>query len=551
MGFLDVINEPNNFGLESNYENSGVSLNGKISKHGLPPFIQSFFNASFKADNLCYGDLTSFVLTNNTQPFDSLIWNFGDGTTSTDENPFHIFNEEGDYEVSLTVTTGAENHVIVDTITIFGQPDVEPIVELIQCDDDTDGFSSFNLNEVIPDIISNITTETFSFHETVLNAQNKIEPILNTLQYVNETVGSDIIFARVENSNGCFEISQVNLEVATTQIPSTFLKEFYQCDDGNNNTDGVATFDFSSVATEIQELFPVNQQLIINFYLNEEDALSETNSINNISNYENAEYPFTQNIFVRVDNALNNDCLGLGHFITLYVNAIPQINLMTDEVTICKGDSVELIADQGFDSYNWSTGETTRLITVEEAGQYKVTISNTYNNIICSIDKTITVTESEIATVLEIETVDWTHSNNVISVFIEGLGDYEYSLDDIIYQDSNVFSNLYIDEYSIYVRDKNGCGIIKEDVYLLYYPRYFTPNGDGINDTWQLTNAAKESLNMLSIFDRYGKLMTQLNSSNLGWDGTYNGNQMPTSDYWFVLERQNGTTYTGHFTLKR
>jgi gliding motility-associated-like protein len=257
-------------------------------------------------------------------------------------------------------------------------------------------------------------------------------------------------------------------------------------------------------------------------------------------------------IYVRIDSSIDNDCLGLGPYITLNVEPLPQINLMPDQVAICRGGSVELIADQGFDSYNWSTGETTRIITVEQIDEYTVTVSNINNDgLACSTDKTISVIESDIAIITEIKTVDWSQSNNIISVFVEGLGDYEYSLDGFNYQDSNVFSNLNNGEYTVYVRDKSGCGVVNEDVYLIYYPRYFTPNGDGNNEVWQIVNSAREPLNKLYIYDRYGKLITQLRPNDFGWDGTYNGNKLPTSDYWFVLERQNGKTYTGHFTLKR
>jgi gliding motility-associated-like protein len=139
----------------------------------------------------------------------------------------------------------------------------------------------------------------------------------------------------------------------------------------------------------------------------------------------------------------------------------------------------------------------------------------------------------------------------VISVFVSGDGDYEYSLDGINYQDSNEFFNLNIDEYTVCVRDKNGCGITTDDVYLLYYPKFFTPNSDGYHDYWQLINSEKEPQNQIFIYDRYGKLIKQISPSNIGWDGTLNGNPLPTNDYWFTLIRQNGKEYRGHFTLKR
>ena len=85
----------------------------------------------------------------------------------------------------------------------------------------------------------------------------------------------------------------------------------------------------------------------------------------------------------------------------------------------------------------------------------------------------------------------------------------------------------------------------------MYYPKFFTPNNDSYNDYWQLLGSKNEPYNKIYIYDRYGKLLKQLSPTNIGWDGTFNGNILPTSDYWFLLERQNGKQHQGHFTLKR
>ena len=83
------------------------------------------------------------------------------------------------------------------------------------------------------------------------------------------------------------------------------------------------------------------------------------------------------------------------------------------------------------------------------------------------------------------------------------------------------------------------------------YPKYFTPNGDSSNDHWRIKFSENEPNLIVTIFDLYGKLMTQFNSSAIGWDGTYQGNEMPSSDYWFVVKRENGKEFKGHFSLKR
>ena len=208
-------------------------------------------------------------------------------------------------------------------IEVFELPVVAALAELRQCDDDLDGFSVFNLTEVNAELSANHQNETITFYESQTDADNSSSPIANDAAYTNQTVSTDVVWARIENSNGCYRTTQVDLIVSTTQIPDTFTRDFYQCDDGADTTDGIATFDLSSVNAEIEAMFPVGQQLIIAYYRNQADALSEINPIADISNYQNIGYPNMQDVFIRVDSALDNDCLGLGHHISLHVETVP------------------------------------------------------------------------------------------------------------------------------------------------------------------------------------------------------------------------------------
>ena len=83
--------------------------------------------------------------------------------------------------------------------------------------------------------------------------------------------------------------------------------------------------------------------------------------------------------------------------------------------------------------------------------------------------------------------------------------------------------------------------------------KFFTPNQDGINDTWHLLGRNNENMKNaeIFIFNRFGKLITSLSPNGKGWDGTFNGKQMPANDYWYSLKLNNGKTYKGNFTLKR
>ena len=141
--------------------------------------------------------------------------------------------------------------------------------------------------------------------------------------------------------------------------------------------------------------------------------------------------------------------------------------------------------------------------------------------------------------------------NNSIAININSTLAYEYSLNGDQYQRDPVFSNLESGNYTVYVREVGGCGLLIKSISILGYPKFFTPNGDGYNDTWQLTGNGVPKHYRIYIYDRYGKLLFTLNEKSMGWDGTYNGKMMAASDYWFKIELENNEIKSGHFTLKR
>jgi len=121
------------------------------------------------------------------------------------------------------------------------------------------------------------------------------------------------------------------------------------------------------------------------------------------------------------------------------------------------------------------------------------------------------------------------------------------------YQDENVFENVSPGLHTVYIRDKNDCGIVEDNVSVIGFPKFFTPNGDEHNATWQVygINTPNQVNSKIYIFDRYGKLITKLDPQGPGWDGTYNGNNMPSNDYWFYVILQDGREFRSHFALKR
>lgn len=197
--------------------------------------------------------------------------------------------------------------------------------------------------------------------------------------------------------------------------------------------------------------------------------------------------------------------------------------------------------------------ETTPTIQVNQAGTYEVTVTKL--NTGCSDTRTIEVVASNIAT-FNLEQIDATENNSITVTLSEGsLGDYEYALDNRYgpYQNSTVFAPVSPGIHTVYARDKNGCGISKKEIAVLGIMKFFTPNNDGINDRWTLigTSNGYQGNAKLFIFDRYGKLLKTTFGKSVGWDGTYRGKRMPSSDYWYRIVLEDGRTLQGHFTLKR
>lgn len=133
---------------------------------------------------------------------------------------------------------------------------------------------------------------------------------------------------------------------------------------------------------------------------------------------------------------------------------------------------------------------------------------------------------------------------------IGGSGPFSYQLDQGAFQSSNVFQNISAGTHTITVVDE-FCTNLTTTITILDYPKYFTPNGDGFHDTWNIKGVDGA---VIQIFDRYGKLIKQISSNGLGWDGTYNGHLLPSTDYWFTIdytEKEVQTTFKAHFAMKR
>ena len=408
--------------------------------------------------------------------------------------------------------------------------------QLTQCDFEVfpDGLTTFNLNEANNAITNGVANLVTSFY------LNNADAVANTnalsSNYTNIS-NPQVITVRVTNSlTGCYTITQLTLNVTVNPTQVVTLDE---CDD-DGTEDGITTFNLANAGFE-------QSGNTVTYYSSSNDALLEQNQIT-------ASTFATQIVYARIENG--NDCIGL-NVINLIVKPLPNFTL-TQFGLLCLNNvsqPTQLTAQMVnplIHSFLWTpTNETTQSIDVTQNGTYTVTVTN--NATSCSKTLDILVTGSEIATIQDIDIVELSN-NNSVEIIVTGSGDYVYSLDNEDgYQTSNLFENVTMGFHIVYIKDLKGCGVVEKEIAVLGVPQFFTPNGDGINDTWNIKGANDKfySNSIIYIFDRFGKLIKQIKPFGPGWDGKYNGQVLTSNDYWYSIKFDDGRSAKGHFSLKR
>ena len=358
----------------------------------------------------------------------------------------------------------------------------------------------------------------------------------NLLPYSTPLVDGTTYFA-TQTVNGCESVSRfaVTVSLITSLNANNYSQSF--CDDLNDGSEDVLLSDYNT------NLINSTSNITFTYYSSFNGAENQVANLQLNSNYSLSVGSTI--VYVRLDST--NGC---HQIVTLNLQLFQKpIILIDDVMPICQSTNITVNGGSGFNSYTWSTGATTQSISISNPGTYSVTVTKNYGTLICSTTKSFNVVASQVATIGSIDIQDWTDTENVIIVSTTISDNFQYSLDGINYQVSNTFSGLTSGFYTVYVKDE--CGIINEEVVLLNYPKFFTPNNDGRNDYWRIKFSQYEPNLTVTIFDRYGKIMTVLNPNSPGWDGTYNGINVISDDYWFVVKREDGREHRAHFTLKR
>ncbi|MCM5663958.1 T9SS type B sorting domain-containing protein [Galbibacter mesophilus] len=522
------------------------------------PMANSIPNERICNDSGVYTvDLDSFSDKINTEPTNTVTYFENEMDASDDiaplENTLTLNNESKTIYARVTNVNGCFD---ITNFTIASYKSPEAVnATLTQCDLDvansTDGITVFNLNQANSLITSDANTTT-TYYLSVNDRVNNT-PIQNPDKFTGQE--GQVISATVRNSNQCRKDVELTLSVKSTTASLQKMGPYFSCDMDKNDAMVAGSFNIDEIKNRA---YP---NLDVSLFNSREDASLELNEIT-------SEVITTESttLYVRIED--NNQCQDVEE-LRLVVDEIPEIELPKAIPTLCLNNpTVTIAANGGLSSYQWSlikddgTEEVvsnSQVATLTEVGEYILEVEQNYTsfgvNRSCSNSEKFTVNPSNVAKFNSEPIVEDISDNNRITVLVEGEGDYEYSLNDISgpYQDSNEFNDVPKGFVEVYVRDKNGCGVVSKTISVIGYNKFFTPNGDNVNDYWQLAgiNAVTQANSAIYIFDRHGRLIKELDPKGIGWDGTCNGVMLPSTDYWFRVLLEDGREFKGHFSLKR
>lgn len=290
---------------------------------------------------------------------------------------------------------------------------------------------------------------------------------------------------------------------------------------------------------------------------------NEQDKLNSLSLTEPGNYT----IYLRGSSKENAACVKEGQInLTIY----PLLDLPITGGTICRNPQTgevesEAFLDSGLDpsafEVNWffegNLIHTGPNYSASVAGEYtvKTTKLKPEAGAECNYKDTIVKVEHSAVPVIKAIVSEPFENIAIVTIFVEqGFGDYQYQLNGGEFQTGNQFYDVESGTHTVRVKGVTGyCGDATVEVQVLKFPKYFTPNGDGFNDSWTIPDLKDNPEAEIHVFDRYGKLLKVFPPTQ-SWDGLFHGKEMPSDDYWFraVFEHEGELReYKSHFTLKR
>lgn len=398
-------------------------------------------------------------------------------------------------------------------------------VTLFGCNNNGNGVSTYDLTTAA---VFGDPTATLKYYSTINDLNNGVNEILNTTTY---TAAEGKVYVKITSRFGCEAIAEITLRfnpvvvVQEATLRTCFLE-------ANPST---GEFDLSLANVSGQP------NITKEYYPSVTDAINGTNSIVNFTNYVSPSGV----AYVKVFNM--QGCYAIAK-VNLVVFAPVYSSVLKDKI-ICMENTTVLDAGPGFTDYMWSNGDLTQTTTVG-VGTYWVKLKTGD----CHTKQIVHVYSSEQPVVTEVEITSTT-----ITVHVQGgTAPYQYSLDNITWQESNIFTNITRGDHIVYVKDSYNCEPIKVNVVVPNLVNVITPNGDGVNDVIDYSALANKQNLVFNVYDRYGVLIFKADQTNgYKWNGTnVGGRKLTTGNYWYSVswnENNSKNTpikYSGWIMLK-
>lgn len=528
---LSVVQKPN---LESEYflkNNQSINPAAQIGK-GLPNFIADYLKEelkiynSFDGKNACINTPLQFWVNNNEE-VENILWDFGDGTYSEEVIPSHTYNSSGIYTVKVTI-----NGNIFEKSIVIHLPIDLPVYEMVECDTNDDNIASYNLDN-FRQYLGN-RAAYISYHINLNDAENNVNALEDLIIQGNQN--SPSIWARVINSGGCISFTEIKFKLNISSI-------LYQSESLCKKYDG----EYYITIEDIQS----NYTSSIFIFQNHQDAENFQNIMNDRINLSENQDEIT--LYIRQQNFSACDDI-----IELKINLKnpPIFTLEDREICFFEGETFyNLPENLNVNTIQWNNLKLEDLnqntngnsIRITQSGNYSVTVTNALG---CEFTSYFNVTNSA---PIQLQTMIDQNSNLVIDYGNLNVDDLEFSIDEGINWNNGTIINLPLGEYKLWIRFKQGskCIVYTENIFNDKLTNFISPNGDGLNDVWQIKGFEKYDWINVIIYNRQGRKLyeNRIYQSNILWNGKVNGQPLSSGSYWYKLITSTNIKFEGNIVI--
>lgn len=538
-GDLDLINELNQSGLNSNnilnatvLEFDFVSL-----KSTSVSFEYMFLSEEYRASNCRYSDAFAFLIKkadNSTQyenialvpgtntPVTSLTINDGDcpknveyfGSFNEEQTPTNFNGQTKTLTAKANIEIGVTYHIKLviadhgDTTGLFDSAVFLKAGSFV-------GTKNLGTDRLLASGNSLCENSTLTLNATTSGATYKwykngalIPGAISGTYTVTEPGFYEVTI----DDSSCLLKGSIKIEYS--EKPIVFEKEFCNYNNGN------------PISLNLQQLNPeiisnLQDYFIVKYY-------QDSGYLNLLPN----DFSYTQDttIFVRVESG---NCTIVDKKVHLLT---PKKSDILVDQTICPNAKTRLEAESGYKNYKWmkengdiiAVGEFINFIDNVAVGKYILELTSING---CKLEQKVEVFGAELPQIINIDVV-----GNTATIYATGGNPpYQYSLDNITFQSSNIFTNISRGIHTVYVKDAINCEIIEKEFLIINLINVLTPNDDGKNDILDYSDLSIKKDVKIEIYDRFGSRVFQSQNQKYIWDGKMNGRALPTGNYWYIL----------------